>query len=302
MTEHAMKSAPVVVPRHRVAHDRRRHPLPGGPPPLRDGLHCSLDVALLQTDAMRLALYFRLAACVAVGCGGTSSIDGLPSTASGSTSYGSVWMTRIPAQDSTQISAQFGGPPPANVQHDQAFGACYAEPYSSAKMQSGSAGTLEIIGTTTPWQLQPGSNMGYSSTRTADEWAAGTLLEVRAEGAQVPGFDATVIAPSTLYILNDRASLLDAIGGSTDLTLQWMPVDADQVWIGVESGSQQVACTWKGAAGSGTIPGAALATLPPSGRNIRSPVAINYQAVESNGWSVKLYAQARSQLPDGSSL
>jgi hypothetical protein len=82
-----------------------------------------------------------------------------------------------------------------------------------------------------------------------------------------------------------------------------MPLDADQVWIGVESGSQQVACTWKGPAGSGTIPGAALATLPPSGRTIRSPVSINYdQSVESNGWSLKVYAQARSQLPDGSSL
>ncbi len=211
-------------------------------------------------------------------------------------------MTRIPAQDNTQVSAQFGGAPPPNAQHDPAFGACIAEPYSSAKMQFDSAGTLEIIGTMTPWQVQPGSNMGYSSTRTADEWAAGTLLEVRATGAQVPGFEASVIAPPTLYILNDRASLLEAITGNADLTLQWMPIDADQVWIGVKSGSQQVACTWQGAAGTGTIPGAALATLPPSGRTIRSPVALNYQSDESNGWSLKVYAQARSQLPDGSSL
>ena len=249
-------------------------------------------------------LCLSLTACVVIACGGSSSMDASPTTSSASTSYGRVWLTRIPGQDESQVSAQFGGAPPANVQHEQAFGACYLEPFasSSADVQFDSAGMLELVGTRTPWQLQPGSNMSYSSSRTADEWAEGTLLGVRAMGAQVPGFDATVIAPPTLYILNDRASLLEAIAGSEDLTLKWMPVDADTVWIGVESGSQQVACSWTGALGSGTIPGAALASLPTSGRAIRSPVAINSHTFHSSNWSISLYAQARSQLPDGSSL
>jgi hypothetical protein len=144
--------------------------------------------------------------------------------------------------------------------------------------------------------------MGYSSTRTADEWAEGALLEVRATGAQVPGFDATVIAPPTLHILNDKASLLEAIASNVDLAFQWMPIDADRVWIGVESGGQQVACSWTGAAGSGTIPGAALASLPTSGRTIRSPVAFNSHVVRMSNWTTTVYAQARSQFPDGSSL
>ncbi|HEX8790278.1 MAG TPA: hypothetical protein VF765_04950 [Polyangiaceae bacterium] len=245
-----------------------------------------------------------LTACVAIGCGGTSSIDNGPSTTSSATLYGRVWLTRIPAQGSTQFSAQFGGAAPANVEHEQAFGSCYSQPYPSspATTEFDSAGTLSLLGTTTPWQVQPGSNMSYSSTRTADEWSEGAQLEIRATGAQAPAFDTTVIAPPTLRFLNDRAALVEAVTGNADVTLQWMPVDADQVWIGVESGDKQVTCSWTGATGRGTIPGAALATLPQSGRTIRSPVALNSHAFQSNAWSINVIAQARSEFPDGSSL
>jgi len=231
-------------------------------------------------------------------------MDTVPSTTSSATLYGRVWLTRVPTQDNTEFSAQFGGAAPANLQHEQAFGACYTQPYPSspATTQFDSAGTLELLGTTTPWQVQPGSNMSYSSTRTADEWSEGAQLEIRATGAQAPAFDATVIAPPTLQFLNDRAALLEAVAGNADVVLQWVPVDADQVWIGVESGSQQVTCSWTGSMGQGTIPGAALATLPPSGRTIRSPVALNSHAFQSNDWSINVIAQARSQFPDGSSL
>jgi hypothetical protein len=255
---------------------------------------------LLQRGAVRFLVQVSLVACL--GCGGGSSLDtASPST---STSYGRVWLTRIPAQDTTEVSAQFGGAAPANVAHDTQFGDCYVEPYSSSSSQTQfeSAGTLELLGTMTPWQVQPGSNMGYSSTRTADEWAQGAQLEIRATGSVAPGFDTTVIAPPTLFIQNDRTSLLQAITGNADVTVRWAPVDADQVWMGVESGSVQVACTWTGPSGSGTIPGAALASLPGSGRTIRSPVAINKSDLQSGSWAMSVFAQARSQLPDGSSL
>ncbi len=257
--------------------------------------------ALLQRRAVRFLVPVCLVACL--GCGGSSSIDTASSSTS-TTSYGRVWLTRIPAQDTSEVSAQFGGVPPANVEHDPQFGDCYVEPYSSSSSQTQfeSAGTLEFLGTMTPWQVQPGSNMSYSSTRTADEWAQGAKLEIRATGSAAPGFDTTVIAPPTLYILNDRTSLLQAITGNADVTVRWAPVDADQVWMGVESGSVQVACTWTGSAGSGTIPGAALAGLPASGRTIRSPVAINKSNLQSGSWAMSVFAQARSQLPDGSSL
>ncbi len=255
---------------------------------------------MLEPGAVRFLLPLSLVACL--GCGGSSSID--TSSASSTTSYGRVWLTRIPAQDTAQVSAQFGGAPPANVEHDTEYGDCYVEPYasSSSQTQFESAGTLELLGTMTPWQVQPASNMGYSSTRTADEWAQGAKLEVRATGSVAPGFDTTVIAPPTLYIQNDRTALLQAITGNADVTVRWTPVDANQVWMGVESGSVQVACTWTGPSGSGTIPGAALASLPASGRAIRSPVAINKSNFQSGSWAMSVFAQARSQLPDGSSL
>jgi hypothetical protein len=232
-------------------------------------------------------------AAMSLGCNGNplSSAD---------REYGRVWLTSATAQTPPEFSAQFGGSAPVNQEANRKFGDCYVT--GAAPNTFSSAGTLELTGIADSWQLQPDpTTTGYHATRSGDGWAAGASLTVSASGEVVPAFTNTVVAPGDFVLLDDKAELLAAVDGDSDLTLDWQPIAASGIWAGVRSGDQGISCSWDGSAGHGLIPGAALATLPAAGRTLSS-VANNSSAIERGSWWINVIAQSRAQFADGSGI
>jgi hypothetical protein len=226
-----------------------------------------------------------LGAALAAGCGGGPA-------------YGRVWITNAVAARPADLLAEFGGAAPVSSTRNPVFGACYGTTTGSSDHYA-SAGTLELSGTGGPWQLVLDSTDTYRA-RPSATWTPGTSLTIEASGGEVPPFTGTFIVPPALVYNSVRADLLAAIARDGDVVLSWIPIDAENVWVGVESGSAEVSCAFKGEAGTGTIPGAALATLPAS-RTMRS-VASNSNQLQLGNWWVNLLAQSRAQLADGSLL
>jgi hypothetical protein len=244
----------------------------------------------------RTALSFALLAGL-VGCGGaTATLDGASSEG---TVYGRVWVTNAVASKPGNAVAQFGGPAPVNAAQNPQFGACFGTTTGDGGSYQ-SAGAIELSGAGGPLHLAPGADGTYRATASAT-WAPGTVLTLQASGGDVPAFSGTFVIPPTFVFDNAPADLMTAIGGNADVVLTWSPTDAEDVWVGVDSGTTRVSCTFEGATGSGTVPGAALATLPASGRTI-SAVANNSRQVKLGAWWINLIAQSRAQLQDGTVL
>jgi hypothetical protein len=209
-----------------------------------------------------------------------------------------VWITNAVAARPADLLAEFGGQAPVSSTRNPVFGACYSTT-TGIKDHYASAGTLELSGTGGSWQLVPDSTGTYRASAGA-AWVPGTSLTLQASGGDVPAFTGTFVVPPALVYDNAKVGLLAAIAGDGDVVLSWTPIDAENIWVGVEAGSAEVSCSFKGEAGTGTIPGAALATLPAS-RTIRS-VASNSHQLQLGNWWINLLAQSRAQLTDGSLL
>jgi hypothetical protein len=235
---------------------------------------------------MKLTLFpLALSTALVAGCGGAPE-------------YGRVWITNAVASQPADLLAQFGGPAPVSSTRNPVFGACLGTTLG-IKRHFSSAGTLELSGRGGPWQLVPNSNDAYHGS-ASPAWAPGTSLTIEASGAEVPPFTGSFIIPPALVFDETRSDLLAAIAGNDDVVLRWNPIDAKNIWVGVRAGNAELSCGFKAKEGIGTIPGAALATLPAS-RTISS-FASNDSELQLGNWWVHLLAQSRAQLPDGSVL
>jgi hypothetical protein len=248
---------------------------------------------------MKRTLFPLALVTAVVGCGGSTATLGGGPGSDENPAYGRVWVTNAVANQPGDVVAQFGGPAPVSASRNPQFGACFGTTTGSGGSYQ-SAGSVELSGAGGPWTLAPDANEIYRATASAT-WAPGTTLTVLASGGDVPAFTGTFVVPPALVYDNARADLMTAVAGSGDVVLAWSPIDADEVWVGVQSGTAEVSCSFKGQDGTGTIPGAALATLPASGRTISS-VANNSHQLQLGTWWVNLIAQSRAQLADGSVL
>lgn len=126
-----------------------------------------------------------------------------------------------------------------------------------------SAGDLTITGLADGGvTLMPGA-MGYQKVISGPLFVPGAPIGVSAAGATVPAFTAQVNAPTgaTLTMPVCAQSTCPAISKAAGLTLTWTG-GVGTVAIEVLGGSDEVSCEFPAAAGTATIPAAALASLP----------------------------------------
>jgi hypothetical protein len=212
--------------------------------------------------------------------------------------YGRVWITNAVAGQPGHVLAEFGGFVPVSASRNPAYGACFGTTRSFVD-RFASAGTLELSGSGDPLQLVPDATGTYRATASA-AWDPGTSLTITASGGAVPAFTDQLFPPPPFVYDQTSAELAAAIAGDNDVVLTWNPTSALHVWVGVTAGDAELSCSFRGDDGTGTIPGAALATLPAS-RTISS-VASNSDQLQLGDWWVDVIAQSRAQLADGSTL
>ena len=185
-----------------------------------------------------------------VGCGGSTATLGGNSDG---TTYGRVWVTNAVASHAADAVAQFGGPAPVNASQNPQFGACFGTTTGSGGSYQ-SAGSILLSGAGGPWPLAPDANGVYRATATAT-WAPGTVLTLQASGGEVPAFTGSFVIPPALVLDNAPANLMTAIEGTADVVLTWSPIEAEQVWVGVQSGTAEVELFVRGPDRIGDDPG-----------------------------------------------
>jgi hypothetical protein len=128
-----------------------------------------------------------------------------------------------------------------------------------------SAGSLTVSGFgASPTTIQPDSTNSYFQIIQNAQFTSGTSVTVQAAGAAVPAFSVQGAAPPTLQVLTPACMLsgCGTISRSSGLTITWMPASAGSMLARVGSGTSAVSCLFPASAGTGQIPGAALAGLP----------------------------------------
>lgn len=155
-------------------------------------------------------------------------------------------------------------------------GDCVIQAYSTPPFMgtetSQSAGTITVSGGSVPVSLMPNQNDEYPILYDDmnDLFSGGETIEVTATGAAVPAFTATALAPAPIDLIspaqppNDGPLLVDR---TKDLVFTWKGGGAGSVGaIFADEAGDVVTCTFPSAAGTGTVPKAALAALSPSSK------------------------------------
>jgi hypothetical protein len=138
----------------------------------------------------------------------------------------------------------------------------------------------------------PGGYMAFTSE--AALWAGGETLTVSGAGAEIPAFEAMITAPQHLEITAPLYTLgmpLD-VDRASDLTLTWTGTSAGQLRVRF-SGPQElpmpqitVTCHFDPAAGTATIPAAALSQIEPAGTGTVSVDTVSSTEVTVAGWGI----------------
>ncbi|MFO0679398.1 MAG: hypothetical protein U0169_22925 [Polyangiaceae bacterium] len=134
-----------------------------------------------------------------------------------------------------------------------------------------SAGTLTVSGGTRALTLTPTATKAYAteSSSTLGLWTGGSTLTFRAEGADVPAFEASLVAPSKLTLTEPvPAAGSLALVKADGLHVAWTGSSSGRVVFYFDAATSNVAasatCSFDAAAGSGDIPAGAFADLPGS--------------------------------------
>jgi hypothetical protein len=139
-----------------------------------------------------------------------------------------------------------------------------------------SAGTLSVTGGLFPVSLEPkhtstdpvmmtqGVDYAYALSTGKPLFSGEEMLIVSTTGAAVPGFTATVVAPSAVTLLTPADAA--TVDPGAPLALTWMAAGSDTyVVVDLATTTCNVAthviCTFPVKDGAGTIPAAALTTL-----------------------------------------
>ncbi|MBL8919286.1 MAG: hypothetical protein JNJ54_10525 [Myxococcaceae bacterium] len=115
--------------------------------------------------------------------------------------------------------------------------------------------------------MQPNPTTGgYAELLQNQElFSSGSQLTITAAGARVPGFTAQVIAPAAATLTAPVCSGMDcgSISKAAGLSVAWTGGTGTMaIQVAPPSSGLDVVCRFPAASGAGTIPAAALATLP----------------------------------------
>jgi hypothetical protein len=200
-------------------------------------------------------------------------------------------------------------PYPAGCSAPLSYGPCVvdanpcpgAAPTGVPAMASAGALTASGLIFSTPLLFAPSD--GYSVEIDGNIFAPGSPIAISADGATVPSFTSPVVVGPGQVALSVPATTMQngmpvyQIPAGQDLAVAWegglagarVSISLD----GTGSGGTAIGCTFDAAAGSGTIPAAALATLGPAGSATAVNVAVAQSVTTTFGagaWSVELNA------------
>jgi hypothetical protein len=166
-------------------------------------------------------------------------------------------------------------------------------PEARKSLSASSAGTIHIAAGTQTLDLVP-DFMGYTNTQTPAQtptsfFNGGEQLSFSAPGGTAPAFNATVTAPSQLFVTApvDATVMLSPV---KDLPVTWTGTSAGLVIfeasIKADNNFIRLQCHYPGTATSGIVPASALATLTP-GSGYTVDVFTRSRTVVVNGdWSI----------------
>ena len=154
-----------------------------------------------------------------------------------------------------------------------------------------SAGTLAITGIATPIRLEAGSDGTYASSSNQTElFSGGEVIAVDADGATVPAFSGTFVAPAKAKLTSPaKPSGMLTIDRSAGLDLTWTGGISGKLLVSLDGspdGTPRVECRFPVAARAGTVPASALASL--SGTGGFSVGVINGSEVEIGEYAIDL--------------
>lgn len=144
-------------------------------------------------------------------------------------------------------------------------------------------------------------------TANLDLLAGGGSLDVKASGGDAPAFKSRIVVPSQVTITSPTKPPSGQLvfNPALDLPIAWSGgTDGDvSVYIagmGIDTFPGGIACTFPAADGAGTVPAAALATLPSSGiLGISSELA---SKIVVDSWTIDLAGYFGAVWPDGTGL
>ena len=178
---------------------------------------------------------------------------------------------------------------------------------SSPTAELASAGIITVSGGHQAVTLVPEGGAYSAYFAPQQLWDGGETLTVQAAGAEVPGFEVTLVAPAqpTMTAPTLAPAILPTVapdgsvtsfGGSTivrsqDLVFQWTggtPSTSLQILVG-EGGTSSLQCVFDAGAGMGVIPAAVLGHLS-SGPGGLSTLVVSTAVASGADWSTTVIA------------
>ena len=175
------------------------------------------------------------------------------------------------------------------------------------KLEKHRVGTITLSGGLEPVTMKPGPGGDYPAFQgKAALWLGGEPLVFDATGGDIPGFSATVAAPSHVRITAPVLPIGKALPlpRSSDLALAWTGDSAGQVIYRI-SGPQKLpapqttlTCAFTPSDGKGTVPKAALGKIALTGTGTISATSLSAAEPKAGLWdAVSIQAEARALRP-----
>jgi hypothetical protein len=154
------------------------------------------------------------------------------------------------------------------------------------------AGVVTITGGKQTVTLTPGTGSMYPvfSDQTSTLWNGGETLTVSVAGDTVPAFTGSLIAPSPFALtapLPVNKTFTITLG--QDLTFTWTGAGSATVEITLDGPNKTpplIVCNFPGAAGSGTIPKAALANFSPGSGATFAGAVVTSVPIQAGDWPI----------------
>jgi hypothetical protein len=169
--------------------------------------------------------------------------------------------------------------------------------------QGDSAGNLTITGGAQPVTITPMGGV-YSAGPLANPWPSGTVLGVAAAGATVPSFSTSVKMPGGPIQITGPALAAPTgpqltFARGSDVTFTFTGGTDGQLELSLTSSANSYAllkCGFAAAAGSGTVPAAALALLP-SGLASLTAESVDRKVLSAGDYLIDVTAEYVAMQP-----
>ncbi|HZS36517.1 MAG TPA: hypothetical protein VFF06_06815 [Polyangia bacterium] len=152
------------------------------------------------------------------------------------------------------------------------------------------SGAVTFTGGSTPEVLTHMAG-GYSSLAIpATIWAPGDTVQVSAAGAAVPAWSSSVVMPEIVMLTAPTLSGSPTWSRASDATFTWQGgTQTTAIFIASLTNGSALRCDFPATALSGTVPAAALSTLPP-GQYLVQARAIDRKVVSVSDWLITVAA------------